>query len=80
VGSDTEIVLRSTPITDFGVTVIKLRVLTHKKKQSFNLLVDYKLPTLMDWFINQPVTDLLTNLRYCRQNVIVTIRRCNGTI
>jgi len=21
----------------------------------------------MDWFINQPVTDLLTNLRYCRQ-------------
>jgi len=80
VGSDTEIVLRSTPITDFGVTVIKLRVLTHTKKQSFNLLVDYKLPTLMDWFINQPVTDLLTNLRYCRQNVIVTIRRCNGTI
>lgn len=79
-GSDTEIVLRSTPITDFGVTVIKLRVLTHTKKQSFNLLVDYKLPTLMDWFINQPVTDLLTNLRYCRQNVIVTIRRCNGTI
>lgn len=31
VGSDTEIVLRSTPITDFGVTVIKLRHLTQKE-------------------------------------------------
>jgi len=31
VGTDTEIILRSTPITGVGVTVIKPRVLTQKE-------------------------------------------------